>query len=89
MMIFILLSIREEEAHCELKGALKGSIHLQQKEDGKLTFLGEIRGLMPPGKHGFHVHQVSVLCLCICKYDLICFNGVRVKLLVNFIESSA
>ena len=71
-MIFILLSIREEEAHCELKGALKGSIHLQQKEDGKLTFLGEIRGLMPPGKHGFHVHQVSVvfvyLYLCICKH---------------------
>ena len=48
----------EKEAVCELKGALKGSIRLEEKENGELSFSGEIRGLKPPGNHGFHVHQV-------------------------------
>jgi len=51
----------EREAVCELKGALKGSIRLEEKENGQLMFSGEITGLKPPGNHGFHVHQNGAL----------------------------
>ena len=49
-----------EEAVCQLTSVLQGEIRLRASAAEPLVeFSGQIDGLSP-GKHGFHVHEVSL-----------------------------
>ena len=49
---------KREKAVCQLKSALRGEIELEATTGGDVEFSGQISSL-PPGKHGFHVHEVK------------------------------
>ena len=46
-----------QSAICVLEGQVKGIIKFEDVGDGKTHVTGELTGLNPPGKHGFHIHQ--------------------------------
>ena len=59
LMVLVLVSqaMAQDEAECLLRSALEGEIRLVSRPGSGVEVSGEISGL-PPGKHGFHVHEV-------------------------------
>ena len=70
---------KREKAVCQLKSALRGEIELEATTGGDVEFSGQISSL-PPGKHGFHIHEVKFnpFFLIFAKFDIRVLETINV-----------